>query len=58
MKRKTPTSEKVRRPRNPLAFAPLMRKGGVHQRSIGGERLIARRATERMARGGKRPEED
>jgi hypothetical protein len=52
MSRKNKTPE-IRRPRNPLAFAPLMRKGGVHQRGRGGERQITKRETQRLVSKGK-----
>lgn len=51
------TASAPRRPRNPLAFAPLMRKGGPHQRGRGGERLQGKRETDRLVRKG-RSEED
>lgn len=53
MSQKKDTPE-LRRPRNPLAFAPLMRKGGAHQRGRGGERQLAKRETEQMIRKGRR----
>ncbi|WP_196140765.1 hypothetical protein [Aliikangiella sp. G2MR2-5] len=38
------------RPRNPFSDHPLMRKGGVHQKSKSAERSKARRETKRLAR--------
>lgn len=37
-------------PRNPLAFNPLMRRGGAHQKSKSALRSAARRETDQMAR--------
>lgn len=36
---------RVRRPGNPVARSPLLRKGGVHERSAGGQRARARLST-------------
>lgn len=37
-----------RRPRNPVAQSPLLRKGGAHERPKGGERQLVKRATDRL----------
>lgn len=49
MKRSTPPQP--RRPRNPVIWSPLLRKGGPHQRGRGGERQLAKRDLERKLRG-------
>lgn len=54
MKRSTPPQP--RRPRNPVIWSPLLRKGGPHQRGRGGERLLAKRDLEqRLTRGEDEP---
>lgn len=54
MPSKTKPSTTVRRPRNPVAQSPLLRKGGPHQRCKSGERQLAqkdlRQAVERAVR--------
>jgi hypothetical protein len=40
-----------RRPRNPVAMSPLLRKGGAHERPKGGERQLVKRATDRLTDG-------
>jgi hypothetical protein len=34
--------------RNPLAFHPLMKKGGLHRKSRGGERQSLKQATRQL----------
>ena len=36
--------------RNPYAFDPIMRKGGVHEKSNKAKRSAAKRATEKLVR--------
>lgn len=51
-KRNQPLTITVRTnaPRNPFAHHPLMRKGGVHQKSKSAQRAETRRETKRLAR--------
>ena len=44
------------RPRNPLARAPLLGKGGVHQKSRSAERVKAKRQLRRELRRGSNTE--
>jgi hypothetical protein len=37
-------------PRNPVARSPLMRKGGVHDKSVGAKRRAANMALRKLAR--------
>jgi len=37
--------ERRRTPRNPVAASPLLRKGGVHERSRSGQRQIDKQVT-------------
>lgn len=43
---------KVQKPRNPYADHPLMRKGGVHQKSKSALRAAARRELKQLTRDG------
>jgi len=37
-------------PRNPVARSPLLRKGGVHEKSVGAKRRQARMALQKQLR--------
>ena len=41
-----------RKPRNPVARSPLLRKGGVHQKSTGARRRAATIDVQKLARQG------
>ena len=44
-------------PRNPVARSPLLRKGGVHEKSIGAKRRHAKIQLQKLVRDGSEPEE-
>ena len=46
------------KPRNPVARAPLLRKGGVHRKSRSAERMKSKRELKEEAEGDKDGQED
>jgi hypothetical protein len=51
-KRSTSQRTQAQKPRNPYADHPLMRKGGVHQKSTSALRAKARRELKQLTRDG------
>lgn len=51
-------SAMARKPRNPVARSPLLRKGGVHRKSRSAERMKSKRKLKEEAEGDKDEQED
>ena len=50
-------SAMARKPRNPVARSPLLRKGGVHRKSRSAERMKSKRELKEEAEGDKDEQE-